>query len=198
MAIRCGALLLSTMILLALPWLGELKAQTSDEGTVPQQQELSAPPATQVELTADAARRAIDTFLEVQGKYGESALDDPSDPKAITDTMKTAGIYDKVTADVTHHGFGGVEDWAKTFTSVGLAASFVREGQDAGSVDRQIADLEKDEAVPQAMKDATIAMLRQMRPSENNIAVAKALIDDPDYRDKVDRVLTSEGSGEVE
>jgi hypothetical protein len=191
MAIRCGALLLSTMILLALPWLGELKAQTSDGETVPQQQELSAPPATQVELTADAARRAIDTFLEVQGKYGESALDDPSDPKAIADTMKTAGIYDKVTADVTHHGFSGVEDWAKTFTSVGLAASFVREGQDAGSVDRQIADLEKDEAVPQAMKDATIAMLRQMRPSENNIAVAKALIDDPGYKDKVDRVLTA-------
>jgi hypothetical protein len=197
MAIRCGALLLSTMILLALPWLGELKAQTSEE-TVPQQQEQSAPPATQVELTADAARRAIDTFLEVQGKYGESALDDPSDPKAIADTMKTAGIYDKVNADVTHHGFSGIEDWAKTFTSVGLAASFVREGQDAGSVDRQIADLEKDEAVPQAMKDATIAMLRQMRPSENNIAVAKALIDDPAYKEKVDRVLTSEGSGEVE
>ena len=41
-------------------------------------------------------------------------------------------------------------------------------------------------------------MLRQMRPSENNIAVAKALFDDPAYKDKVDRVLTSEGSGEVE
>jgi hypothetical protein len=186
------------MILLALPWAGELEAQTSNEDTVSQQQEQTAPPATQVELTADAARRAIDTFLEVQGKYGESALDDPSDPKAIADTMKTAGIYDKVTADVTHNGFSGVEDWAKTFTSVGLATSFVREGQDAGSVDRQIADLEKDEAVPQAMKDATIAMLRQMRPSENNIAVAKALIDDPAYKDKVDRVLTAEGSGEVE
>jgi hypothetical protein len=198
MAIRCGALLLSTMILLALPWLGDLKAQTSNEETVPQQQEQSAPPAIQVELTADAARRAIDTFLEVQEKYGESALDDPSNPKAIADTMKTAGIYDKVNADVTHHGFSGVEEWAKTFTSVGLATSFVREGQDPGSVDRQIADLEKDEAVPQAMKDATIAMLRQMRPSENNIAVAKALIDDPAYKDKVDRILTSEGSGEVE
>jgi hypothetical protein len=198
MAIRCGALLLSTMIFLALPLLGEAKAQTSDGGAVPQQQELSVPPAVQVELTADAARRAIDTFLEVQGKYGENALDDPSDPKAIADTMKTTGIYDKVTAVVTQHGFSGVEDWAGTFTSIGLAASFVREGQDAGSVDRQIADLEKDEAVPQAMKDATIAMLRQMRPSENNIAVAKALFDDPAYKDKVDRVLTSEGSGEVE
>ena len=198
MAIRCGALLLSTMIFLALPLLGEVKAQTSDGGAVPQQQELSVPSAVQVELTADAARRAIDTFLEVQGKYGENALDDPSDPKAIADTMKTTGIYDKVTAVVTQHGFSGVEDWAGTFTSIGLAASFVREGQDAGSVDRQIADLEKDEAVPQAMKDATIAMLRQMRPSENNIAVAKALFDDPAYKDKVDRVLTSEGSGEVE
>jgi hypothetical protein len=198
MAIRCGALLLSTMIFLALPLLGEVKAQTSDGGAVPQQQEFSVPPAVQVELTADAARRAIDTFLEVQGKYGENALDDPSDPKAIADTMKTTGIYDKVTAVVTQHGFSGVEDWAGTFTSIGLAASFVREGQDAGSVDRQIADLEKDEAVPQAMKDATIAMLRQMRPSENNIAVAKALFDDPAYKDKVDRVLTSEGSGEVE
>src|SRR5262245_16386524 len=198
MAIRCGALLLSTVIFLTLSLLGELKAQTSGGEAVPQQQELAAAPATQGELTADAARRAIDTFLEVQGKYGESALDDPSDPKAIADTMKTEGIYDKVTADVTHHGFSGIEDWAKTFTSVGLAASFVREGQDAGSVDRQIADLEKDEAVPQAMKDATIAMLRQMRPSENNIAVAKALIDDPAYKEKVDRVLTSEGAGEVE
>jgi hypothetical protein len=164
MAIRCGALLLSTVIFLALPWLGEVKAQTSDEGSAPQQQEPTAAPAPQVELTADMARRAIDTYLEVQGKYGDNALDDPSDPKAIADTMKNEGIYDKVKSDVTHHGFSGVEDWAKTFTSVGLAASFVREGQDAGSVDRQIADLEKDEAVPQAMKDATIAMLRQMRP----------------------------------
>lgn len=198
MAIRCGVLLLSTVIFLALPWLGEVKAQTSDEGSAPQQQEPTAAPAPQVELTADMARRAVDTFLEVQGKYGDNALDDPSDPKAIADTMKNEGIYDKVKSDVTHHGFSGVEDWAKTFTSVGLAASFVREGQDAGSVDRQIADLEKDEAVPQAMKDATIAMLRQMRPSENNIAVAKALLEDPAYKDKVDRVLTSEGSGEVE
>ena len=74
----------------------------------------------------------------------------------------------------------------------------MREGQDAGSVDRQIADLEKDEAVPQAMKDATIAMLRQMRPSENNLAVAKALLDDPAYKDKVDRVLTMDNSGGVE
>jgi hypothetical protein len=197
MAIRCGALLLSTVIFLTLPWLGDARAQT-DTQTVPQQQEPSAPPSPPVELTADTARRAIDTYLEVQEKYGDRAIDDPSDAKAIADTMKTEGIYDKVTSDVTHHGFSGVEDWAKTFTSVGLAASFVREGQDAGSVDRQIADLEKDEAVPQAMKDATIAMLRQMRPSENNIAVAKALIDDPAYKDKVERVLTSEGSGEVE
>ena len=198
MAFRCGALLLSTVIFLALPWLGAVQAQTSDDGSVAHQQEPAAAPAPQVELTADTARRAIDTFLEVKGKYGDNALDDPSDPKAIADTMKTEGIYDKVKSDVTQHGFSGVEDWAKTFTSVGLAASFVREGQDAGSVDRQIADLEKDEAVPQAMKDATIAMLRQMRPSENNIAVAKALIEDPAYKDKVDRVLTSEGSGEVE
>jgi hypothetical protein len=198
MAFRCGALLLATVIFLAPSWLDKVKAQTGDEGSVQEQQEPSAAPVPQVELTADTARRAIDTFLEVKGKYGDSALDDPSDPKAIADTMKNEGIYDKVKSDVTQHGFSGVEDWAKTFTSVGLAASFVREGQDAGSVDRQIADLEKDEAVPQAMKDATIAMLRQMRPSENNIAIAKALIEDPAYKDKVDRVLTAEGSGEVE
>jgi len=198
MAFRCGALLLATVIFLAPSWLEKVKAQTGDEGSVQEQQEPSAAPVPQVELTADTARRAIDTFLEVKGKYGDSALDDPSDPKAIADTMKNEGIYDKVKSDVTQHGFSGVEDWAKTFTSVGLAASFVREGQDAGSVDRQIADLEKDEAVPQAMKDATIAMLRQMRPSENNIAIAKALIEDPAYKDKVDRVLTAEGSGEVE
>jgi hypothetical protein len=198
MASRCGALLLSTMILLAPAWLGALEAQTSEDEAGSQPQELAASMVGQVELTPDAARRAIDTFLAVQSKYGESALDDPSDPKAVAQTMKTAGIYDKVTADVTQHGFSGVEDWARTFASVGLAASFVREGQDTGSVDRQIADLENDEEVPQAMKDATIAMLRQMRPSENNIAVAKALIDDPAYKDKVDRVLTSEGSGEVE
>jgi hypothetical protein len=198
MASRCGALLLSTMILAAPIWLGALAAQTSVEEAGPQPQELSAPVVSHVELTPDKARRAIDTFLEVQSKYGESALDDPSDPIAVAQTMKTAGIYDKVTADVTQHGFASVEDWARTFASIGLAASFVREGQDAGSVDRQIADLEKDEEVPQAMKDETIALLRQMRPSENNLAVAKALIDDPAYKDKVDRVLTSEGSGEVE
>jgi hypothetical protein len=198
MASRCAALLLSTMIFVALPWLSGVHAQSNEEVTAPKQQALSAPNVSQVELTADTAHRAIDTFLEMQVKYGESAFDDPSDPKAFIESMKTAGIYDKVAADVTKHGFTGVEEWAKTFASVGLAASFVREGQDAGSVDRQIADLEKDEAVPQAMKDATIAMLRQMRPSENNLAVAKALLDDPGYKDKVDRVLTMDNSGEVE
>ena len=198
MASRCGTLLLWTMIFLAVPCLSGIRAQTTDEGTVPQQQELASPNVNQVELTADSARRSIDTFLEMQGKYGESAFDDPSDPKAFVEAMKTAGIYDKVAGDVKQHGFGGVDDWAKTFASVGLAASFVREGQDAGSVDRQIADLEKDEAVPQAMKDATIAMLRQMRPSENNLAIAKVLLDDPAYKDKVDRVLTMDNSGGVE
>lgn len=198
MASRCGALLLSTMILLCLPHLSMVRAQTGEEETAPKQEEVVSPNLNQVELTAETARRAIDTFLEMQGKYGESAFDDPSDPKAFIESMKTAGIYDKVDADVKQHGFTGVDDWAKTFASVGLAASFVREGQDAGSVDRQIADLQKDEAVPQAMKDATIAMLRQMRPSENNLAIAKALLDDPAYKDKVDRVLTMDNSGEVE
>jgi len=181
MASRCGALLLSTMILLCLPHLSMVRAQTGEEETAPKQEEVVSPNLNQVELTAETARR-----------------DDPSDPKAFIESMKTAGIYDKVDADVKQHGFTGVDDWAKTFASVGLAASFVREGQDAGSVDRQIADLQKDEAVPQAMKDATIAMLRQMRPSENNLAIAKALLDDPAYKDKVDRVLTMDNSGEVE
>jgi hypothetical protein len=198
MASRSAALLLSTMIFVVSPWLSGAYAQTSEEITPLKQQELSPANVAQVELTAETARRAVDTFLELEGKYGENAFDDPSDPKAFVDSMRTANIYDKVDADVKQHAFTGVEDWARTFASVGLAASFVREGQDAGSVDRQIADLEQDEAVPQAMKDATIAMLRQMRPSENNLAIAKALLDDPAYKDKVDRVLSTESSGEVE
>src|SRR5262245_11018372 len=198
MASRCATLLLWTMIFLGLPWLVGAEAQTAEGVAAPKQQALAAANVAQIELTADTARHAVDTFLELQGKYGENAFDDPSDPKAFVDSMRTANIYDKVDVDVKQHGFTGVEDWAKTFASVGLAASFVREGQDAGSVDRQIADLEQDEAVPQAMKDATIAMLRQMRPSENNLAIAKALLDDPAYKDKVDRVLSTDSSGEVE
>src|SRR6476660_1606243 len=105
MASRCGTLLLLTMISLSVPCLSGIHAQTSDEVTPPQQQELSSPNINQVPLTADNARRAIDTFLEMQGKYGENAFDDPSDPKAFVEAMKTAGIYDKVAGDVTQHGF---------------------------------------------------------------------------------------------
>src|SRR5215470_14713245 len=101
MASRCGTLLLWTMIFFGLPWLSGVRAQTGEEVAAPKQEELAVPNVAQVELTADTARRAIDTFLELQGKYGESAFDDPSDPKAFVESMKTGKIYDKVAADVT-------------------------------------------------------------------------------------------------
>ena len=198
MASRRGTLLLWTMIFLAVPCLSGIRAQTSDEVTVPQQQELSSPNINQVELTADSARRSIDTFLEMQGKYGESAFDDPSDPKAFVEAMKTAGIYDKVAGDVKQHGFKGVEDWAKTFASVGLAASFVREGQDAGSVDRQIADLEKDGGGAAGDEGRDHRHAAPDAADGEQWRRSKALLDDPAYKDKVDRVLTMDNSGEVE
>jgi hypothetical protein len=198
MACRSGTLLLAALLMLAPSMFVKTHAQTSEGQSAPEQVQLDVPTVSQVELTGDAARRAIDTFLEIQEKYGNTAFNDPANPKAFVDSVRAAGVYDQVVAELAGHGFHGVEEWATTFASIGLAASFVREGQDPESVDRQIADLENDETIPQAMKESTIAMLRQMRPTENNVAIAKGLIDDPAYKDKVDRVLTMENPGEVE
>ena len=77
MASRRGTLLLWTMIFLAVPCLSGIRAQTSDEVTVPQQQELSSPNINQVELTADSARTLYRPFLEMQKRGQRRRSSDP-------------------------------------------------------------------------------------------------------------------------
>jgi len=156
------------------------------------------PPASfsQVELTPETARKAVDSLLLIQEKYRDADFGDPSDPEAFARSMKEAGVLDQVLAELKPFGFASVEEWARTFMSLWLAGSLILEGQEPADVDKEIAEIAADTSIPQAERDATVAWLKVTRPPDTNMEVVRALFDDPAYKDKLNEMLaidTGEG-----
>jgi hypothetical protein len=158
------------------------------------------PPASfsQVELTPESARKAVDSLLLIQTKYKDADFGDPSDPEAFAASMKAAGVHEQVLADLAPYGFTSVEDWARTFMSLWLAGSLILEGQEPADVDKEIAEIEADMSIPQTERDATVAWLRITRPPEKNMEVVRGLFDDPAYKDKLDEMLAIDAGEGVE
>jgi hypothetical protein len=158
------------------------------------------PPAsfTQVDLTPDTARKAVDSLLLIQDKYKDADFGDPSDPEAFAQSMKEAGVLDQVLADLKPYGFTSVEEWARTFMSLWLAGSLILEGQEPADVDKEIAEIEADTSIPQAERDSTVAWLKITRPPEKNMEVVRELFDDPVYKQKLDEMLAIDAGEGVE
>lgn len=146
------------------------------------------PDVTVIELTEDIARRSIDALALVRDKYKDANLENYESLQDFVDQTDEGKRFE---ADLKTAGFASVDEWNVAVTSVSFAYSAITDNL-TDDLTAQIAEIEKDTALAQDMKDRMIKGLKAMIPSENNKKVVQALIDDPAYSEKL-KLLAEEG-----
>lgn len=146
------------------------------------------PDVTVIELTDDIARRSIDALALVRDKYKDANLENYESLQDFVDQTDEGKRFE---ADLKAAGFNTVDEWNVAVTSVSFAYSAITDNL-TDDLTNQIAEIEKDTALAQDMKDRMIKGLKAMIPSENNKQVVQKLIDDPAYSEKL-KLLAEEG-----
>jgi hypothetical protein len=135
----------------------------------------------QVELTEKSAKGAIDAYLAIKDKYGDEA----PEPKT---TAEGYAALDGVNAIVAGQGFSNTGQWHTALTSVAIAYGFVKDGKTGDEIDASLAKIKDNPQIPENLKQQMIAMIAGVRPSQNNLAVVKSLMDDGSYASKLARI----------
>ncbi|HTN97148.1 MAG TPA: hypothetical protein VL101_09225, partial [Nordella sp.] len=146
------------------------------------------PDVTVIELTEDIARRSIDALALVRDKYKDANLENY---ESLQDFVDQTDEGKRLEADLKAAGFASIDEWNVAVTSVSFAYSAITDNL-TDDLTAQIAEIEKDTALAQDMKDRMIKGLKAMIPSDNNKKVVQALIDDPAYSEKL-KLLAEEG-----
>ena len=134
-----------------------------------------------MELTADIAKRALDSYLMVRTKYENADLESYENLQDFVDQNIEGKNFE---LDIKAAGFSDVNAWNLAITTVGFAYSGVVDDQSA-DIQLQIAELEADTELAADMKDRMITSLKAMIPSENNRKVIEDLLADPAYEEKL-------------
>jgi len=77
-----------------------------------------------------------------------------------------------------------VNEWNTAITTVGFAYSALTDDQ-TNDIKAQIEEVKKDTSIAQDLKDRMISSLTAMIPSENNRKVVQAMMDEPEYSEKL-------------
>lgn len=133
-----------------------------------------------VELTADSAKRSIDAYLQLREKYGRKV---PAANHA-SSIAKKVNDDEGVRAIVTAKGFPDIADFEKTIASVASAA----QSNNGGTFDAKIAEIEANKNIQPDLRERMISVLKAARPSENNLKIVKELADDPTYGPKLQQL----------
>lgn len=141
-----------------------------------------------VELSAQTAQSAIDTYLLLKDKYKEARLEDYETLQEFVDKDAQGKAFE---ADVKAAGFADVEAWNQAITTVSTTYANLLNDQ-SGEIRKQIEEVEKDTELAQDMKDRLINSMKALIPSENNKKVIAALQTDPAYADKLKQLETEE------
>jgi len=141
-----------------------------------------------IELTVDAAKRALDVFALVREKYKDSNLEEYEDLQEFVDKAPQGKDFE---TDVKAQWFSTVNEWNSVITSVGFAYSAIVDDQSA-EIALQIEEIKKDTTIAQDMKDKMIASLSAMIPSDNNRHVVEDLMKEPVYADKLALLVEDE------
>ena len=141
-----------------------------------------------IELTVDAAKRALDVFAMVREKYKDANLEEYEDLQEFVDKAPQGKAFE---ADVKAQWFSTVNEWNSVITSVGFAYSAVVDDQ-SSEIAMQIEEIKKDTTIAQDMKDKMIASLSAMIPSDNNRRVVEDLMKEPGYADKLSLLVEDE------
>ncbi len=143
-----------------------------------------------VELTPDMAKRALDAFAEVFGKFPDEEI---AKYPTLQEFAKKSPEGKRFAEIIRKHGFKSVRMWNNVITNIGFAFSSIEEGHDEEIV-RQIQALERRENMPKERKEKLLKYLRALIPSVHNRKVVLELLKDPQYRKKLD--LLEGGGGE--
>ena len=141
-----------------------------------------------IELTVDAAKRALDVFAVVREKYKDANLEEYEDLQEFVDKAPQGKAFE---ADVKAQWFSTVNEWNSVITSVGFAYSAIVDDQ-SSEIAMQIEEIKKDTTIAQDMKDKMIASLSAMIPSDNNRRVVEDLMKEPGYADKLTLLVEDE------
>lgn len=141
-----------------------------------------------IELTVDAAKRALDVFALVREKYKDANLEEYEDLQEFVEKAPQGKDFE---ADVKAQWFSTVTEWNSVITSVGFAYSAVVDDQSA-EIGLQIEEIKKDTTIAQDMKDKMIESLSAMIPSDNNRRVVEDLMKEPTYADKLALLVEDE------
>jgi len=152
------------------------------------------PDLKSIELTADIAKRALDTYLLVREKYKDADLESYDDLQEFVDKNERGQEFE---TDIKAAGFASVNDWNVAITTLGFTYSGLLDDPTA-DIKQQIDEIQNDDTIAQDLKDRMIASLNAMIPSENNKKVVADLMADPAYKEKLAELDSAEGDSEGE
>lgn len=144
-----------------------------------------------VELAEDTAKRALDAFEEVFGKFDDAEIAKYPTLQEFADKSPEGR---KFAAIIRRHGFASVAEWNDIISNIGFAYTSIQEGHD-DEIFRQIHETEKRTDLPKERKEKLLRYLRALVPSLNNRKIVQKLMKDPVYRKKLD-LLEGGGGGE--
>jgi len=143
----------------------------------------------QTPLTLEKARNAVDSLLLLREKYKDQKFKGQSSgPMGVIEGMKNSEVRDQILADLKKYGFDSIEDWVASFVSVGLAVSYVQRNQD-GKLEKKIEEIRANPNIPDEVKKQLVTMLTALVPPKGNEEVARKLLADKEYADKIARLI---------
>ena len=134
-----------------------------------------------VELTPEKARKALDAFEKINGKYDDKGLENYPTLQEFADRTEAGK---RMQEEIRAFGFKNVGEWNLIIMNIGFAYSSLLEGSDE-AIEEQIREIEKDDTIPAEKKKSLIRNLRVLIPSDNNRKIVKDLMEDPVYSRKL-------------
>ena len=147
-----------------------------------------------VELTEDAAKRALDAFEKVFDKFDDAEI---AKYPTLQEFAEKSPQGKKFAEVIRKHGFKSVREWNNVISNIGFAYTSIEEGHD-DEVFRQIKELEARKDLPKERKEKLLKYLRALIPSLNNRKVVQALMADQTYARKLELLEGGGGAAEGE
>ncbi len=139
------------------------------------------PDVEAVELKPDMARKALDAFAAIHGKYDDKGIENYATLQEFADKTEAGK---QMQEEIRKFGFRNVAEWNRVIMNIGFAYSSILEGSDE-TIARQIRDVETNTRMEPGKRARLLKNLRALIPSANNREIVKTLMADPAYKDKL-------------
>ena len=140
-----------------------------------------------VKLTEEKAKAALEVFLKLQEAYPpETFLSKKAGPEGTEEARKAVEKAKEVLALMKEKGFSDIDDWGRTFTSLGMAIAYVREG--GKETLKKRLDRINAAPMPEPVKARARIMLLSLVPPKQNQEVVQKLLANPETKKMIEAV----------